>query len=1143
MDSLNPVSAGVSAPAPAPAPAAAKLRDRKGRPYEPAVGPRLRILLLVIFAGVALLGATGVYLAAIRVLEWGPTSYTNSYTIGVFMGHVLIGVALILPFLLFGFVHLATARHRKNRVAVRLGIILFIVGILTCVTGLALIQLAGLPQLPTNTWGRNLMLALHYITPIAAVVLYVLHRRAGPDIKWQWGYAWGGTVGVAVAAMVALHLLKPHTWYQKGSPEGEKYFLPSAAMTDGGNFLSAQTLMMDSYCLKCHNDIYNDWLHSAHHNSSFSNPAYLFSVQETRRVGYQRDGHPRASRWCAGCHDPAPFFTGAFDNPLDDPKFSPGRDLDRVKQFLELEAILGPKLDARSHVGLLDQFLKKEADAGRKADEGVHAELRRLLQEKGSADLELSARTQPLASAGITCTTCHAITNINSTVGNGSYTIAEPEHYPFATSTNPFLQWLNNQAVKAKPDFHKKTFLKPFHRTTEFCSTCHKVSVPMALNHYKEFLRGQNHHDSFELSGAGHGARSFYYPPAAQKNCNGCHMPLKESTDFGARDFDNSGRRKVHDHLFPGGNTGLPSLLLTASERQRDGKYQQESEGLKNAIDRQAAFLKDKQLRIDLFGLREDAAIDGRLHAPLRPELPRLEPGKSYLVEVVVRTLGLGHQFSQGTVDSNEIWVDFQASAGGKVIGRSGGLSGPDDTGAVDDWAHFLNVLMLDRNGHRINRRNPQDIFTPLYDHQIPPGAGQVVHYQLDVPPDVQGPVELKVRLRYRKFDFEYMALVHEVIKPEDSEEVRRQKLNDPETLKKIPKLPVVDLCEDRVVLGVAGQGADVPGQTSPVEPAWQRWNDYGIGLFLTATADPKKPGLRQAEEAFQKLLDLGDRGSPDDAYLNLARVYFADSGRLKEAGEALNHVSRARWWVRAWLSGLVKAQNVDLDGAVADFRKILDAKNQPAGFDFTGDYVVRNELARTLFTRAQQEGDDRQGRDDFLRRAVEEFERTLASESEDLEAHYGLKQCYELLGEEVAEKVNPPARTTPPADEAGLRQRLTELAAVLGDGKQTHEARWRSAAELGEAVEDFGHRPTDPGRPKLPLLGALREQCRKLYLDRGDPQMQPAAALVLGEVHRAMHAIYKPDENAKDRTVALYRATHPAAREASQALVIYRLR
>ena len=131
------------------------------------------------------------------------------------------------------------------------------------------------------------------------------------------------------------------------------------------------------------------------------------------------------------------------------------------------------------------------------------------------------------AQAGITCTACHSITNVNSVRGNADYTIEEPLHYPFAYSDNPLLQWINNQLVKAKPSFHKKTFLKPFMKTAEYCSTCHKVHLPAELTHYKEFLRGQNHYDSYLLSGvSGHGARSFYYPPQAETNCNRCHMPL-----------------------------------------------------------------------------------------------------------------------------------------------------------------------------------------------------------------------------------------------------------------------------------------------------------------------------------------------------------------------------------------------------------------------------------------------------------------------------------------------------------------------------------------------------------------------------------------------------------------------------------------
>jgi tetratricopeptide (TPR) repeat protein len=1078
MDNSNPTAAAGAPPAPAPA----RLRDRKGRPYVPAVGPRLKVLLLVIFAFVAVLGATGVYLLAIRIMEAvSARTYTNSFTIAVFMAHVILGVLLILPFLVFGSTHLVTSRTRPNRRAVRLGITLFTVSILVGVSGLALIQLSGLPQLPTGTVGRNVAYYAHVLLPVLAVGLYTLHRWAGPDIKWRWGAGWGLGVGVTVAAMAAMHFQHPKDWYRQGPKEGETYFLPSAVHTDSGNFLSEEALTSNEYCLKCHQDIYDGWFHSAHHFATVNNPAYLFSVKETRAVTMKRDGNVQGSRWCAGCHDPVPFLTGAFEDPRTDPKYDPNspRDRRRLERYQEFEDVVAGKMHPRD---------------------------------------------SKMTNGGITCVTCHAMTHIDSTVGNGAYTIEEPEFYPFTFSTNPVLQWLNNQVVKAKPDFHKKTFLKDFHKKPEFCSTCHKVSIPMALNHYKEFLRGQNHYDTFLLSGTHNGSRSFYYPPRGQENCSGCHMPLRESGDFGSRDFDGSGTRKVHNHLFPGANTGLPWLLSL------DPRYEDHADALRKAADAQADFLRDKQLRIDLFGLRQGEAISDPLVAPLRPELPRLKPGRTYLVEVVVRTLKLGHPFTQGTTDSNEVWVDFEARSGGRVIGRSGALDGPDDTGRVDEWSHFANVLMLDRHGERINRRNPQDIFTPLYNHQIAPGAGQVVHYRLDVPADVTGPVELKVRLRYRKFDFEYMSLVFG-------------------GAGKVPKLPIIDLCEDHLTLPVEGVAAEVPAQTSPITPAWQRWNDYGIGLFLAATSDPKKPGLRQAEEVFRQLsktepADPQDEKQAKEArdaqasgWLNLARVFQADA-RVADAEKAL-HEARDRdapWWTVAWFSGLVNAENYNFEDAARDFEEILDTTKQPRErkLDFTKDYVVINELGQTLYNLAQKSADEPELRDDYLHRAVDRFESTLELDSEDLDAHFFLSKCYTWLGKGMPEAAAPDG--PPSGDEKGL----LDLAGVLANGKAARDARLQAAVQLGRGVTALGQQPTQPNAPKLPTLLALRRVCRDTYRSDADPGIRLAAAHGLGNVYRETHAIYKPDDNAQEQAVARYRGDHPAAAQASYAVVIY---
>jgi tetratricopeptide (TPR) repeat protein len=857
--------------------------------YVRAVGPRLRILLYFIFGLFALLGANSAYLGSITFLGWlKEGSYENYFYQFMFLAHLVLGLIILLPVILFGIFHIKNSHNRPNRRAVRVGYLLFALSLILLFTGVALMRVEGFEIKNPNA--RSLSYWAHVIAPFLVVWLYILHRLAGPRIKWRVGLSWAVVVGVVVIAMVFLHAQDPRKWNVVGPNEGTNYFHPSLARTTSGNFIPARTLMMDDYCLKCHQDAYKGWFHSAHHFSSFNNAPYLFSVRETRKVALERDGNVKASRWCAGCHDVVPFFSGAFDDP---------------------------NFDLEKH---------------------------------------------PTSQAGITCTTCHAITHVNSTRGNADYTIDEPIHYPFAFSSNRVLQYVNQQLVKAKPDFHKKTFLKPLHKEAEFCSTCHKVSLPAELTKYKEFLRGQNHYDPFLLSGvSGHSARSFYYPEKAQLNCNGCHMPLQASGDFGAKFFNGTNKLSIHNHFFPAANTGIPHLR-----------------GVPEAVKTQQDFLKDS-LRVDIFGLKEGGAIDGKLMAPLRPEVPALKRGQKYLLEIVVRTLKLGHLFTQGTADSNEIWVDTTLASGERVFGRSGGMG---EHNAVDPWSHFINVYMLDRNGNRIDRRNPQDIFTPLYNHQIPPGAAQVVHYSFTVPEDASAPLAIDVKLQYRKFDTTYMQHVY-----------GKAFTND---------LPITTLATDRLLLPIEGINADVAAQKTRILP-WQRWNDYGIGLFLEGDRGSEKGELIQAGQAFTEVEKLGRADGP----LNLARVYLKE-GRLEDAVAALQRANKfdppAPRWTVAWLNGTVNKQNGYLDKAISEFRSILEDRYpelDKRGFDFSKDYEVINELGQTLFERAKLERGEagRAERDKFLKQAAEQFHKTLALDSENVTAHYNLALIYQQLG------------------------------------------------------------------------------------------------------------------------------------------------
>ena len=999
------------------------VRDRRGRAYVPAVGPWLRPLLWIILGGFALLGANGVYLSAITGLTWwtGASNQTSFY-LWMFALHLVLGFLIVVPFIAFGLAHLVTSWNRPNKSAIRYGLMLLAASIVLLISGLMLVRIGGIEVRDERV--RNFGYWLHVGTPVLAILLYVRHRLAGPRIRWEWARVWGGVVAVFVVVMAILHHHDPRIGRRSSDP---KYTFPSEVKLAGGKLISADSLMMDEYCLKCHKDAYEGWYHSSHHLSSFNNKFYLASVRETRQVALKRDGNTRAARWCAGCHDPVPFASGQFDDP----------NYDDVNN--------------------------------------------------------------PTSQAGITCTACHAITHVNSTRGNADYTIEEPQHYPFAYSTNPFLQWVNQTLVKAKPELHKKTFLKPeVHRDSKFCSTCHKVGIPYALNHWQDFTRGQNHWDTFLLSGvAGGNSRSFYYPPPDQKakgQCAECHMPFQASTDFGAKDFDKKPGREIHNHLFPAANTALAAIR-----------------GQDDIVKVHEQYLKDKKVRVDIFALRKGGDIEGELLGPLRPDVPTLKPGENYLVETVVRTLGVGHPLTQGTVDSNEIWVELIARDGtGRVFGRSGGIG---DDGAVDPYSHFINVYMLDRDGKRVDRRNPQDIFIPLYNKQIPPGAGQVVHFGLELPREVKGPIALEAKVNYRKFDRKY-----------------RDYIFGPG---KGPELPVVVMAGDMVKLPIEG-GDKVENKPSPIVDVWQRWNDYGIGLFLEGSDKGAQKGeLKQAEPIFKKVVELGQV----DGWVNLARVYQRE-GRIPDALKALEmaskHAKVKAPWTVAWLSAQIDERNGYLDEAIAKYKTVLDTKIPERGFDFSRDYEVNNSMGIAQLGRAKLQPRNSTERLERLKEVVATFRRTLAIDSENVNAHYNLGIAYgEMAGDSTPRTEGDGRVTTEDLEKILNRAALSEA---------EPSTRTAAARELATAIDRFltGPRPEFESR-MTPLLAVL-DGLGPVFEKSADIAERKALAAVLSKTHKALHSMYKVDESAEGRAQKLAREASPAADMNAQSIVIHPL-
>ena len=848
----------------------------------PVVTPRLRRLLVAVFLLMSLLIVDSVYLSAVSFYQWANSHFIeDSFYQWMFLLHLILGVLVIVPALIFMLQHLRRALSRPNRIAVRIGISLFIVVLVLLITGIALTR--GLPVFELkHELTRDITYWLHVIAPVAAIWLFVLHRLVGPRIRWRTGLF----VGITSLSVAGLGLLVLQLDLEESVQAAD--FSPSLSKTVHGGYIAPKELMTNDYCMACHEDVHDSWSVSAHRFASFNNPAYAFSVNNTRSKVLERDGDVSASRFCASCHDPVPLFSGLFDDP---------------------------NIDFETHI---------------------------------------------TGQAGITCVACHAIQEVNGVRGNGEYTIGIPEPYPFTDSQGAVASWVNGLLIKGRPQLHKVSYLKPFHQTAEFCSTCHKVHIPEQLNHYK-WLRGQNHYDSFLVSGiSGHGLSSFYYPETAQANCNGCHMPTQVSTDFGAKFDTETEELVIHSHQFPAANTAL--------------QYLKELPPVVNEA--HVELLKDS-LRVDIFGIYQGGDITSPFMAPLRPDLPELETGQSYVFAIVLRNLKVGHHFTEGTIDSNEVWLKVVATTGeANELGSSGKL---DETTKAVGEAHFVNGYVIDREGNRIDRRNAEDIFIKLYDHQLGPGGASVAFYRLTIPEEIsESEVHITAKLNYRKFDQRYFELF--TATPGIT--------ND---------LPIVNIASDSLVVGIGQPSSEMQAVDTS---SWERWNDFGIAMLLK----PKRSGLRHAEEAFKQVSSLG---RPEGA-LNLARLYLKE-GRLEDAVDSLTQAGKegAYPWSVAWFGAQIDVQLGNFDAAVVKMQQLYQSQFEEArarGFDFSRDYNLTNLLGLTYFEQSKLDRQtDQQRAAKSLEKAVDAYQKSLVQDPENVTAHYGLTQVYAALGDEVS--------------------------------------------------------------------------------------------------------------------------------------------
>ncbi|HXH07270.1 MAG TPA: tetratricopeptide repeat protein, partial [Vicinamibacterales bacterium] len=604
---------------------------------------------------------------------------------------------------------------------------------------------------------------------------------------------------------------------------------------------------------------------------------------------------------------------------------------------------------------------------------------------------------RPESQAGLGCTACHAIVAVDSTMGQGGFTLEYPTLSDLAASENFIVRRLHDFLVYTNPEPHRRAFLKPFMRyqSPEFCSTCHKVHLDVPVNHYR-WIRGFNDYDNWQASGvSGQGARSFYYPPKAQV-CVDCHMPLVPSRDAG-----NKGGF-VRSHRFPAANTAVPLANQDVVQLETSKR-----------------FLQNDIVSVDIFALSPARPVAGGEALPstelattfavgeeAEPAIPTgvvtevfpvtapldragaaVRRGDTVRVDVVVRTKKLGHFFPGGTVDAFDVWVELKATDDrGQVLFWSGVVE-DNGRGPVEKGAHFYRSVLVDAHGNRINKRNAWAARAVVYVRLIPPGAADTVHYRLHVPETAGDRIRLEAKLHYRKFEwwntqFAFAGVPDPAFPGRFSPHFDdRRFLFTGDTsrvsgrLKYVPDLPIITLATDEVTLGVLPASAPPPApKVVLAREDWVRWNDYGIGLLLQGD-------LKGAEAAFTRVTEI-DPKNPD-GWVNIGRARvqegdLAGAKRVLERALALApDLARAHYFLGRVLRGEGRLQE-----AADRFRRVL--------VQYPRDRVVRNDLGRTLFLMRR------------YREAIREFERTLSVDPEDLTAHYNLMLSYNGLGDEA---------------------------------------------------------------------------------------------------------------------------------------------
>ncbi len=550
-----------------------------------------------------------------------------------------------------------------------------------------------------------------------------------------------------------------------------------------------------------------------------------------------------------------------------------------------------------------------------------------------TAGLEQPNEAMSAAAAAVSCTACHLVSRVNSSMGQADSELEAPP--PGALAASPDGRELLD------PRLHRRTYGKPLLATAELCSTCHKAAADRPVNG-GHFLNVMNDYDPWQAnSSSGQGiTQSIHFPEP--RTCADCHMPLIPSKDPAAR----GGR--IHSHRFAAANTGLPALHGDAEQ-------------LRQVIE----YLKAGQVGVDIFAMGKGrppgAGPESRaerlehLYAPLNRLRAAVRRGESTRFDVVLRTHGVGHLFPAGKNVFKDCWVELKAvDSRGRTVFWSGKA---DESCELDPGAHRVSSLWVDVNGQPVEGYEVWKSHARIYTQAVEPNTGFVVRFRVPVPADAGDMLTLTARVQYRKFRLAFTRWVF-------AGDARA------------PRLPIVTMAEDSLTLPVVAADAELPdmsrAQAEPetTEAEAERWTDYGYGLAargdlpLSRKVLQKLVALRPADLEARTTLGniewaLGDRGQARATFDRVlasrpghARAHFylglleRDESRYDHALEHLRAAAAAfPHEALIWKEiGRISFMSADFKGAAEAFDRALAIEPQDSAI-----HLMMSQAQRAL--------------------------------------------------------------------------------------------------------------------------------------------------------------------------------------------------